>query len=134
MIWEVRISLNFVDFENLVSRDERFVFTIVSFVVIGIIFLNLTFVGSVVVGFVASVCYFLVNGIFLGSAFFAEESVMLRIILGSLVLIAFLGFVGWLVMIIYNLDILRSVLVLCVVAILSSLTNRLKKRRRMEVK
>lgn len=126
--------MNLVGFENLVSRDESFLFTMVSFAVIGIMFLNLTFFRSVVVGVVASVGYFLVNGIFLGSAFFEDEDVLLRVILGNLLLLASLGFVGWLVMIIYNLDILRSVLVLCVVTVFSSLINRLRKRRRVSAK
>jgi hypothetical protein len=46
---------------------------------------------------------------------------------GILLLIMLLGFVGWLAIIIYNLDVIRLTLVLFIVTTFSSMLNRIVK-------
>ena len=86
--------------------------------------INLNIFQSPALGIVASILYFLINGIFLGNAFFKKKDTFFRLMFGILLLIMLLGFFGWLAVIIHNLDILRFTLVLVIVATLSSLLNR----------
>jgi len=65
----------------------------------------------------------------LGRAFFEKEDLFLRFMLGNLLLVTFLALIAWVVMIVYNLDIARSILVLCIVTALASLLNKRKKRK-----
>ena len=120
----MRASFDFKGLERSIVHDRKFISTVFSFLVVGLIFLNLSSFNSIILGVVSSIVYFLINGTFLGSVFFSEEGVALRLTLGVLLLVALLGLVGWLVMIIYNLDILRSVLVLFIVTAFCSLMNR----------
>ena len=101
----------------------------ISYVVILIIFINLSEFQSPVLGLLASVIYFLINGIFFGHAFFEKETAFFRLMLGTLLLVMLLGFVGWLAVVIYNLDVIRFTLVLFIVATLSSLFNRRMKNK-----
>jgi len=100
-----------------------------SFLLILIIYLNLSFVSSPIIGTATSLAFFMINGIFLGHAFFEEENVFLSFLLGSLLLIVFLGLVAWIVMILHNLDIVRSTIVLCIVTALSSFLNKRMKHK-----
>jgi hypothetical protein len=75
-------------------------------------------------GSFALILYFLVNGVFLGHAFFVRAPLFLRMTFGTLVLIMLLGFLGWAIMITYNLDALRVTLVLLAATTVSSLANR----------
>ena len=88
------------------------------------IYINLNAFHSSVLGIAASVLYFLINGIFLGHAFFEKEATFFRLMFGILLLIMLLGFVGLLAVIVYNLDVIRFTLVLFIAATLSSLLNR----------
>jgi len=115
--------------EQRITRDERMLFTMISYVVILLIFLNLSEFQSPILSLPASAIYFLINGIFLGHAFFKKEEAFFRIILGTLLLIMLLGFIGWLAIIIYNLDVTRFALVLFITATLSSLINRRMKNK-----
>jgi len=45
-----------------------------------------------------------INAIFMGNAFFEKEDPFSRFMLGTLLLIVFLGLISWVVMMIYNLD------------------------------
>lgn len=115
--------------EELLVRDHNFVFTIFSFLLILIIYLNVSFTSSLIIGTAASVVFFVINGIFLGHAFFEKEAPLFRLMFGILLLIMLLGFVGWLAVIIYNLDVIRFTLVLFIVTTLSSLINRKVKNK-----
>lgn len=110
--------------EELIVRDHNFIFTIFSFLLILIIYLNLSFTSSPIIGTAASLALFMINGIFLEHAFFEKENAFLNFLLGSLLFIMFLGLVAWIVMILHNLDIVRSTIVLCIVTALSSFLNR----------
>jgi len=116
-------SFHFNELENFIVHDPKLVFTLTSYVLILVIYVNLN-VKSPATGIVAFVLYFLINGTFLAHAFFEKEDVFFRLIFGVLWLIMLLGFVGWLIMIIYNLDAPRFSLVLFIVSTLSSLLNR----------
>ena len=96
----------------------------ISYVVVLTIFINLSRFQSPILGLLASAIYFLINGIFLGHVFFEKETAFFRLMLGFLLLVMLLGFVGWLAVVIYNLDITRFTLVLLIVATLSSLLNK----------
>lgn len=110
--------------EELIVCDHNYIFTTFSFLLILAIYLNLTFISSLIIGTVASIAYFMINSIFLGHAFFEKETPLFRLMFGVLLLIMLLGFVGWLAIIIYNLDIVRFTLVLFIITMLSSLINR----------
>ena len=114
--------------EELIVRDEKFLFTILSYFMILIISLNSIFSLSVALGITASLIFFLINILFLGNTLFEKECPFLRFILGSLMFLLFLGIIGWAILIIYNLDIIRVTIALCVLAGLSSTMNRLKAR------
>ena len=116
-------SLQFHKLENFIVHDPKLLFTLTSYVLVLAIYTNLN-VKSPTIGIVASILYFLINGIFLAHAFFEKEDVFFRLMFGVLLLIMLLGFVGWLIMLIYNLDAPRFTLVLIIVATLSSLLNR----------
>jgi len=114
--------------ENLVVQDKNFLFTIVSYSVAPLMVLNLNTLKSPLVGLIASAIYFAINTVFLGNAFFEKENTFFRSMFGILLLTMLLGFVGWLTLIIYNLDDTRVAIVLLVVATFSSLLNRRKHR------
>jgi len=115
--------------EKLIIHDKKLLFTLTSYVLILAIYMNLNAFQSWALGIVASIMYFLINGIFLGNAFFKKEDTFFRLMFGLLLLIMLLGFVSWLAVIIYNLDILRFTLVLFIVTTLSSLINRMVKNK-----
>jgi len=115
--------------EELIIRDEKFLFTTVSCLMILIISLNSIFSLSPALGIIASLSFFLINILFLGNTLFREEIPFLRFILGSLMLLLFLGVTGWAILIIYKLDIIGSAVTLYILAGLSSAMNRLRKRR-----
>lgn len=120
---------HFLKLEKLIVRDHNFIFTIFSFLLILIIYLNLSFSSSPIIGTAASLTFFMINGTFLGHAFSEKQAPLFRLMFGTLLLIMLLGFVGWLAVIIYNLDIIRFTLVLFIVTTLSSLINRKVKNR-----
>lgn len=93
---------------------------IVAYAVILAIFVNLSISRSMVIGVIASIVYFLINGVFLAQMFSKRESLFSSLVFGMMLLIALLGLVSWLIMIIYNLDIVRSVIALCLVTTVAS--------------
>lgn len=115
--------------QELIVRDEKLLFTIVSYITILMIFINLNFTLSPVIGIPASIVYFLINGMFLGHIFFEKQDFFFRFMLGNLLLIVFLALVAWAVMIIYNLDTMSSTLVLCIVTAFCSFLNKRIKRK-----
>lgn len=99
-----------------------------SFIAISFIFVNLSVLHSPFVGTTAFLTYVLINGYFLSNAFFEKEQRFLKLILGTLFLIAILGLVGWLAIIIYNLDDTKTIIVLSVTTLFCAFAN-LKKAR-----
>lgn len=120
----VRRSFQLHKLEKLITHDPKLIFTLISYVVILAIYVNLNTFKSPTAGIIAFILYFLINAIFLAHAFFEKEDVFFRLMFGVLLLIMLLGFVGWLIMIIYNLDVIKFTLVLFIVATLSSSLNR----------
>jgi len=76
----LRDKFHFEKLEELISSRKRITFTMLSYVLIFVIFLNLTSVHLIQVGTVAFLTYFLINGIFWGYALFEEENTFLRLI------------------------------------------------------
>jgi len=126
----MKTSSQFSKIAIAIERDDKFQFTIFSFLIVFFIYVNLSFIHSLAIGIITTLIYFLVNGTFLGHAFFKHEAPFLRLILGNLLLITFLGIIAWSVMITYNLDIIRSAISLTIVTILSSFSNNSQKKRR----
>jgi hypothetical protein len=120
----MKTTSGFDAIEKRITSDKKHFFTILSYSTILIIFVNLSEFQSPMLGLLASVIYFLINGTFLGHTFFKKEAVFFRLMFGILLLIMLLGFIGWLAIIIHNLDIIRFTLVLLIVATLSSLLNK----------
>ena len=125
----MKTGSGFDNIEQRITRDEKMLFTLVSYIVVLTIFINLSEFQSSILGLLASAIYFLINGVFLGHVFFEKETAFFRLMYGFLLLIMFLGFVGWLAVVIYNLDVVRFTLVLSIVTTLSSLLNRKVKNK-----
>ncbi len=120
----IKMALRFDFIERSIVQDKNFLYTIVAYSMALAIFLNLTSFQSLLIGLGFSVIYFVINAVFLGNAFFEKEDAFFRLMFGILLVTVLLGFVGWLTLIIYNLDVIRVTLVLLVVSTLSSLFNR----------
>ena len=120
-------KIRFENVEKAIVHDKNLFCTMFSYAMVFLIFINISVVHSPVMGVAASSVYFLINAIFLGSAFFEKEDLFLRFILGTFLLIVFLGLISWVVMMIYNLDAIRSTIVLCTVTTLSSFMSKMAK-------
>ena len=118
------------DVEELVTRDKKFLFTTFSLLMILIIYMNQIFANSLIIGAIASLIFFLLNTIFLGEAFFKEEISFIRIVLGNLTFLLFLGTIGWITLIVHNLDINSTSVALCIVTVLCSTVNKIKEKSR----
>lgn len=110
--------------EKSIVSDRKFLATIISYSVILVIFINLISFQSPIIGLVGSAVFFLMDTVFLGNAFFEKETPFFRLLFGVLLLIMLLGFVGWFIMIIYNLDALMFTLVLIITTTVSSVLNQ----------
>jgi len=115
--------------ETLIAKDPKFLFTLFSYALILSMYVNLNTLKSPIIGLAATALYLLINGVFLGYAFFEKESLFFRLSLGTLLLILLLGFTGWLAIIIYNLDVTRFTLVLIIATSVSSLLNKRVKHK-----
>jgi len=115
--------------ERLITRDQNLLFTIISLMMVLIIYLNQTFVYSPIIGAAASVVLLLINAILLGRAFFEGEIAFIRMLLGSLMLLLLLGVIGWVTLIICKLDVPNTSVALCIFAISCSTINKLKQQR-----
>lgn len=124
---EWALSLRIV--EKSVVQDKNFIYTIASYSVILAIFMNLNSLQSPLIGLIASVIYSVINAVFLGNTFFEKEEAFFRLVFGFLSFLMLLGFVGWIIMIIYNLDVTMFTLVLLITTTLSSLLNRRMKHK-----
>lgn len=122
-------TLSFTVIERSIVKDKNFLYTIVSYSAVFAIFINLNGFQSPFIGSTASIIYFILNIIFLGNAFFEKENAFFRLMFGVLLFVMLIGFVGWLTLIIYNLDTTRVTFVLVVVTTLSSLLNRRMKHK-----
>lgn len=109
--------------EKSVTQNKKFIYTVISYSVVLVIFANLSSLQSPFIGLIAFIIYFLINSILLGNAFFQKENAFFRLALGVLSLIILTGFLGWLAMIIYNLDVTRVILVLTIATTFSSILN-----------
>ena len=125
----IKRAFAFDEVEKSVVQNKSFLYTIVLYSVTLAMFVNLNSLRSPLIGFAAFFVYFMINAIFLGNAFFEKENAIFRLVFGILLLIMILGFVGWLVMVIYNLDVIMFTLVLAISTTFSSLLNRRMKRK-----
>jgi len=119
----------FVSLHNVIARDKMFVFTLLSYVTIVAIFVNISFINSPIIGIVASSIYLLINAAFLGHSVFETETLFMKFLLGTLLSIVILGLIAWAVMILSNLDNVRSAIVLLIAASFSSFLNRKVKHK-----
>lgn len=128
---DVRVSssLQLHKLEKFIAHNPKLIFTLISYILILAIYVNLHTFESTTVGIIAFIMYFLINAIFLAHAFFEKEEAFFRLMFGVLLLIMLLGSVGWLTMIIYNLDVIKVSFVLFIVATLSSSLNRRMKHK-----
>jgi hypothetical protein len=110
--------------EELIVHDPRSSFTLVSFLAVTAIFINLNSANLPALGAIASIFYLFINGVFLGHAFFEEGEFILKLLLGSLLLLSLLGLFSWAAVVVSNLGVVSVVIVLLAVAALSSLVNR----------
>ena len=123
------VSLKLHELEKLIVEDAKLRFTLTSYFLILIFYVNLNLTKSFIAGVLSFIFYFLINGTFLAHVFFENETIFSRLAFGALLLIMLLGFVGWLVMIIYNLGAELFSMTLLVTTTISSLLNRRMKHR-----
>jgi len=110
--------------QNQITRDQKFAFTILSYITILLIFVNMLLINSPAIGVVTSAIYLLINATYLGHALFREENAFVKFMLGLLLLTVILGLVGWAVMILYNLNIIGAVMVLSITSSFASFLNK----------
>lgn len=115
--------------EELILRDEKFLFTILSLVMALIASLNSAFILSTAIGITTSMVYLLINTVFLGHALFEKETALVRLLLGNLFFLLLLGIIGWATLTIYKLDVAAIAIVLCILTGLSSAMNRTKTKQ-----
>jgi len=120
----VRVTSNPDGFERLIAEDPKLVFTLTSYALILTTYMNLNTIKSAGLGIALFILYFTINGAFLAHAFFENEGRFFRLIFGVLLTIMLLGFVGWLIMVVYNLDVPEFSFVLFIVSTICSLTNK----------
>jgi len=125
----MEVSFIFHKIETLITQDKNLVFTVFSYLMVLLIFLNLSLVSSPIIGTFASLVYFLINGIFLGNIFFRDtKSLYVRFMLGNFVSIMLLGTIAWLAVTVANIDVIKTTIVLLVVTTLCSFLNMRNKR------
>lgn len=123
----------FMNLHYLITRDQNFVFTIVSYIAILLIFINMSLTPSPAIGIFASAIYLLINATYLGHAFFEKENTFVGFMLGILLLMVILGLVAWAVMILYNLNNIGSVIVLFITSSFTSFLNRKVKSKNVSL-
>ena len=116
--------------DRIIIKDAGLRFTAISYFLVLVFYINLNFIQSFVIGLFSFVLYFLINGTFLAHFFFENEALFFRLMFGALLLIMLIGFVGWLIMIIYNLGAELFSITLLITATISSVLNRKSKRQR----
>lgn len=119
------MKFDLTTYARAILHDQNVRCTLFSYAMVFLIFINISVVHSPVMGIAASSVYFLINANFLGNAFFEKKFHFFRFMLGSLLLIVFLGLTSLVVMMIYNLDAVRSTIVLCTVTTLSSFMSKM---------
>jgi uncharacterized membrane protein YfcA len=120
----MRLPMKLDVVEKSIIQDKNLVYTVASYSAVLAIFINLNSLASPLIGLTASVSYSIINTVFLGNAFFKKENTFFRLVFGVLLLMMLLSFVGWIILLIYNLDVIEFTLVLLVTTTLSSLLNR----------
>jgi len=116
--------------ENFLIADKFLSSTVICYLAIAAMFANMTSVKSSAIGVVAAAVYFLINSLFLGTAFFADENSLLRLMLGTLLLVMFIGLVGWIIVVVYVLNVVTVILVLAIVAAICSVLRKTVGARR----
>lgn len=119
----------FLNLQCLITQDQKYVFTVLSYVTIFLIFVNISLVNSPIVGLGASAIYFLINATYLGHAMFEQENAFVEFMLGLLLLTVVLGLVAWAILILHNLNNIASVIVLSITSSFASFLNRKEKTR-----
>jgi len=114
----------FFNLQYLITRDQNFVFTVLSYLTILLIFVNISLVSSPAIGVASSTIYFLINATYLGHALFEQENAFVEFMLGLLVLVVILGLVAWAVLVLYSLNNIASVIVLSIASSFASFMNR----------
>jgi len=111
--------------ESRITLDRFLIFTLISYVAVAAIFVNMAILKLPALGLIATTIYFLINGVFLGNAFFAKENSLLRLMLGILLLVMLLGLIDWVVIIVASLNTLMLTLALVIASTASSVLKRM---------
>ena len=125
----MHVSYSLDKLESLVARDRTFLFTLTSYVTVLAIYANSILFKSPVLGGIATILFFLIDSIFLGSAIFKKEGAFFRLVFGILLLAMLLGSLNWIALIAYNLDISKSTLALLATTTISSALNKMVNRK-----
>jgi len=110
--------------ESCIRRDRFFFFSLLSYGATAAIFVNTAILGSTALGLLSTLAYLLINAVFLGTAFFAKEDGFFRLTLGILLLIMLLGFIGWIMIVLYTFNAVTLTMALVIVTTISSVLKR----------
>lgn len=120
----MEINHPFENLTQLITQDKKFSFTILSYISILTILANLNLTPTPIIGIPATIIYFFINSTFIGNALFQNEKLLIKLLLGNLLLIVFLTLTGLAIMILHNLDNVRTGIVLSIVVFLASTLNK----------
>jgi hypothetical protein len=108
--------------DKLVVKNRKMLL-VTSFLTILLMSINATFIGHTSIGSIAISVYFLINGLFWGNLFFKDQNSLLKLAMGSLLVTIYIALMGWLILIIHNLNIVNTILTFFIVAILPLLVE-----------
>jgi hypothetical protein len=112
----------------MTSKNRSFVTSMFSmitiyFVTFSVIFFNITFIKSSLVGFVSSIIYVYISSVLCGNIFFKDEVSWHRILFGFFVFIVFLSFAGAVILALYRLTTTLILLILFGITFLLTALN-----------
>jgi hypothetical protein len=89
-----------------------------------VLFLNLNTVRSPILGVPTSILFMLISSSMIGQALFRNETTLMKLMLGNLIVIVTLGMTGWIALILHNLDNTSILIVLLVTASIAAILNK----------
>jgi len=114
--------------EGSIAVDEKFRFTLASYLLVLGILANQTLVQSFFLGLLFSLIYIIINGVFLGHTLLEDQESSVKLIFGSFLFVTLSGFVGWLIFRVYRLDTIGVTLDLLICTTIASSLNKVMKR------
>jgi len=106
-------------------KDTKFLFLLLALAIIVIVANQLT-VKSLLIGLCGAALYLLIGGNFVGVYLLEEKQVLVRVSIGTLVLLLLMSILGWLFIIFYRLDVFETAAILVATSAFLMLMVKLK--------